>query len=470
MPAKYHIHTEPAPPRVRPVGKLGIVDWREDCSSCRNCVKRSCVYGFYDDEADRLRNENGYLDYIYQCKGCLTCIQNCTKNILTRVVNPEFKRLGDDYFTADMILSTWYQSETGRIPVSGAGYGGPFTGNGFDSMWTDMSEIVRPTRDGIHGREYISTSVDIGRKLPHLEFENGDLTVTPPPLVETPIPVVFDVLPDFLNRGRVTRWVVAAALEVGAFAMVRDRDLELLKDLNKSNVVPLLDDPESTEQSTYENSLMVSVPYSKGVSVTMGRLKQNAPDRIVCVRIPATPEVVERTRRLAGEGAEVLNIVFDEQGRESESPKPRHMRDVIREVHEALTKDGVRDELTLMSSGGVVMAEHVAKALICGVDLVAIDLPLAVAIECRQCRECARGEPCQIALEETDSEYAVRRIVNLLGAWHNQLLELMGAMGIREARRLRGETGRCMFFEDLEENTFGKLFGKRKSGHGAAAV
>ena len=26
-------------------------------------------------------------------------------------------------------------------------------------MWTDMSEIVRPTRDGIHGREYISTSV-----------------------------------------------------------------------------------------------------------------------------------------------------------------------------------------------------------------------------------------------------------------------------------------------------------------------
>ena len=51
MPAKYHIHVEPAPPRVRPVGKLGIVDWREDCSSCHNCVKRSCVYGFYSDLA-----------------------------------------------------------------------------------------------------------------------------------------------------------------------------------------------------------------------------------------------------------------------------------------------------------------------------------------------------------------------------------------------------------------------------------
>ena len=39
-----------------------------------------------------------------------------------------------------------------------------------------MSEIVRPTRDGIHGREYISTSVDIGRKLPHLAFADGQLS------------------------------------------------------------------------------------------------------------------------------------------------------------------------------------------------------------------------------------------------------------------------------------------------------
>ena len=46
MPVKYHIHTEPAEPRLRPIGKLGIVDWREDCSSCHNCVKRGCVYGF----------------------------------------------------------------------------------------------------------------------------------------------------------------------------------------------------------------------------------------------------------------------------------------------------------------------------------------------------------------------------------------------------------------------------------------
>ena len=224
MPGKYVIHPTPAAPRVRPVGKLGIVDWREDCSSCHNCVKRACIYGLYRDEADTLHREIGYLDYIYQCKGCLNCVQNCTKNILTRVINPEYRRLGDTYYTPDIILSTWFQAESGRIPVSGSGYGGPFSGPGFDSMWTDMSEIVRPTRDGIHGREYISTSVDIGRKLPCLSFDDGRLESNPPPLVEIPMPVIFDLIPDPWHRGSVLAAVAAAAAEIGTLAILRERE------------------------------------------------------------------------------------------------------------------------------------------------------------------------------------------------------------------------------------------------------
>jgi hypothetical protein len=46
------------------------------------------------------------------------------------------------------------------------------------------------------------------------------------------------------------------------------------------------------------------------------------------------------------------------------------------------------------------------------------------------------------------------RVINLVGAWQNQLLEMMGAMGIRDVRRLRGEVGRAMFFEELDRTTF----------------
>jgi hypothetical protein len=52
--------------------------------------------------------------------------------------------------------------------------------------------------------------------------------------------------------------------------------------------------------------------------------------------------------------------------------------------------------------------------------------------------------------------------MNLIGAWRNQILEVLGAMGIRDAKRLRGEAGRAMFFKDLESDTFGKIFGARR--------
>ena len=477
MPAKYVIHSKPAAGRMRTVGKLGIVDWREDCSSCHNCVKRGCVYGFYRDEADTLREEIGYLDYIYQCKGCLNCVQDCTKNILTRVVNPEFKRLGDSYYTPEILLSTWFQAETGRIPVSGSGYGGPFSGPGFDSMWTDMSEIVRPTRDGIHGREYISTSVDIGRKLPCLAFRDGQLAVAPPPLLELPLPVVFDVLPRHWRRGPVVESIAAAAAELGTMAIIAPDDRAALpSDVAQGHVIPLigakfLPSPsgrgaggEGGSHSRNGNgdidaasplpsplpegegdarAPLVMVPDHADVMAVQAALKAQNPRQIVAVRLPATPAAAQRVLELAWQGAEVVHLVFDAHGREAASADPRHARDVLREVHTTLVKAGIRDEITLIASGGIALAEHMAKAIICGADLVAIDLPLLVALECRLCRECENENPCPIALEDISRDLAVHRIVNLMGAWHSQLLEVLGAMGIREVRRLRGETGRA---------------------------
>jgi hypothetical protein len=39
------------------------------------------------------------------------------------------------------------------------------------------------------------------------------------------------------------------------------------------------------------------------------------------------------------------------------------------------------------------------------------------------------------------------------------LLEIMGAMGLREVRRLRGETGRAMFQNELEREAFAGIEG-----------
>jgi glutamate synthase domain-containing protein 2 len=118
-------------------------------------------------------------------------------------------------------------------------------------------------------------------------------------------------------------------------------------------------------------------------------------------------------------------------------------------------EEALRDKVTLIASGGIALAEHLAKSIICGADLVAIDRSLWLALECRLCPQCE--DVCPVQLKDVPLEYGKQRIVNLIGAWHSQLLEVLGAMGLREVRRLRGEVGRAMFYQDLEKEAFGEI-------------
>ncbi|MGB3129052.1 MAG: hypothetical protein WBC11_04970, partial [Dehalococcoidia bacterium] len=180
MPKKYHVNIQSLQPRFEQIPEYCSIEINK-CLHCTNCVKYSaCVYDIYH------KRRFDYVEVLdtgdSECAGCWRCIQECKANILTRVRNSRYEALGDDYWKPDLIQRIWKQAETGRIPVSGAGYRGPFCGPGFDQMWTDMSEIVRPTRDGIHGREYISTVIELGRRPERLEFdENGNLLTIPPP-------------------------------------------------------------------------------------------------------------------------------------------------------------------------------------------------------------------------------------------------------------------------------------------------
>lgn len=457
MPAKYHIHTRPAPPRHRRIGKYGIVDWREDCSACHNCVKRECAYSVYDSECDRLAARD-YVDYLYECKGCLCCVQSCTKGLLASRINPAFLEMGDDVWTADIISSTWFQAETGKIPVSGAGYPGPFTGPGFDSILTDMSEIVRPTRDGIHGREYISTSVDIGRKPMSLSFNSdGSLETDCPPLVEIPLPIVFNTMPWHSPSANVSQAILDAAKELGVFAITDAAEF-----FGHPAVIPHL----SNGDAYSAGMRLAEWDDCSDVMKRIRQAKDAVPELVTIVRLPFDENVIERSLELAQRGAEALHVYADWHGVARDAGE-RHVSKALRDLHLAFVGKGIRDEVTIIASGGISMAEHVVKSMLCGADLVAVDVPLMIALECRVCRNCQQGLACPVGLAETDHDYAVQRIVNLMGAWHSQLLEMMGAMGIREARRLRGEIGRAMFFEDLERECFGPVFGDRKVAEAA---
>lgn len=467
MPEKYHIKTKPIPPRRPRVGKYGVVDWREDCARCHNCVKKACVYDRYRNENDYIQNLTDVDALYFDCMGCFSCVQDCTKGLLCLSINPVYEGMGNSYWTPDIIKTTWLQSETAKIPVSGAGYRGPFSGHGFDAMWTDMSEIVRPTRDGIHGREYISTSVDIGRKPSFLIFNEEKPTGTFPPLLSLPMPLIIDMVPAQYSLPDLGPVIRETAVRTDLIAITNPNDWSF-QNADQQQYLPhvafYLDGktPEPPKE-ILEKTRLIEIADDSTVLERIKKLKNLLPEIVLAVRIGLDAQGARRAIELAYlEEIEVIHVVADLNGNELGVEKPRFVKEIIREIHTTLIEKGTRDNITLIAGGGIALPEHMAKAIICGADLVTVDLPLMIALECHLCDICEPGMPCPAKLEEIDPDYGSGRMTNLIAAWHDQLIEMMGAMGMREARRLRGDVGRAMFFEELEEETFGRLFGTRK--------
>lgn len=461
MPAKYHIHVHPVSRRFPAPGKTTILDWGEGCLRCTHCVKETCPYlAFRQRDFDK----DSLTDTIDNfCKNCYRCVQGCPRELVMKAPNPQYRTLGDDYWKPEIILSTYAQAETGKIPVSGAGYGGPFAGSGFDSIWTDMSEIVRPTRDGIHGREYISTAIDLGRKPLFLVFDDqGELAFSPPALIEIPLPVLLAEPPWGAAPDKIRQTLVRAAQELGTLALVSRENLGADLDQAAGRLVPSF----ICEALKLDDPLLAKVPLveiidHEGVLEKIEALKKRYPGLITMIKVPADSQAETRVAELTGAGAEVIHLAADNHAQGFLDANHLHLKDLIRACHLRLIQDNLRDTVTLLASGGIAMAEHVAKAVICGVDGVIIDLPILLALECRLCRACQHEGTCPVQMENLDVRRGAQRLLNLMGAWNNQLLEVLGAMGIREVRRLRGEVGRAMFVDDLQREIFAPLFAQR---------
>jgi len=139
-----HQHTAVPPGgRGRQVRRGGL---REDCARCHNCVKKACVY-------DRHRQE---MDYIRACTTWTPCFSTAWVFFVraglhqgpvaaddqsgVRATGQSLLDAGDH---PDHLGAGRNRQDPGLRRATGAGFPA-----GFDTMWLDMSEIVRPTRMG----------------------------------------------------------------------------------------------------------------------------------------------------------------------------------------------------------------------------------------------------------------------------------------------------------------------------------
>ncbi|MFH1612428.1 MAG: FMN-binding glutamate synthase family protein [bacterium] len=118
----------------------------------------------------------------------------------------------------------------------------------------------------------------------------------------------------------------------------------------------------------------------------------------------------------------------------------------ISKVHKFLQDEGIRNEITLIVSGGIRTADDMIKAICLGADGIVLGTSELVALECVRCGNCESGRGCARGIATTDPElssmidveWGTQRLINLYHAWYTHLKKILQKFGLQNVKDLVG--------------------------------
>ena len=229
-----------------------------------------------------------------------------------------------------------------------------------------------------------------------------------PPILEIPLPLMFQ-RPSFGVLGdNVLVASAMAAHELETMMFIKPEDYIQALTPYTENLVPCITAGTIAQHTELiKKSRMVELSYEPGIEKEFDRVRALKPDVIIAVGLSLNSQAADRAVTLTLADVDTIHFYADDHGNERDADNPRFLKEMIREIHLKLVEKCIRKQVKLVFSGGVAMAEHMAKAIICGADGITVDIPLLIALECRVCYQCVKGLPCPVRLEDFDPDWGL---------------------------------------------------------------
>jgi glutamate synthase domain-containing protein 2/ferredoxin len=477
----------PARDRYRnAVGKYKV-DRLAGCMSCGRCSE-ICSQGVHlkpDGYAFILRPQ----DHLCIGPACLesaqNCVDRCPQKALAVRLNPSAGCMGDLRWSSDLILSTWHEASTGHAPPPHLECRRGDSGGGFDRIRFKFEIPGLSVQNGTDPTE-IDTGLDLnhrddGRPQVHIDLpvygggmsfgsvsvhtilakaraasawnsftctgEGGypdRLTPYDDHVITQVATGLFGVREETIQRVRIVEFKYAQGAKPGLGG-------HLLGDKNTPSVARM-------RGAVPGNALFSPFPFHSVYSVEdhkkhLDWIKEVNPRCLVSVKVstPTDVDMVAVGSYYAGAHIIHLDGSYGGTGAAPDIAKKNIAMPIefaIPKVHKFLCAEGIREKITLIASGGIRTAHDVLKAIALGADGVVIGTAEMVALGCVRCASCESGRGCPRGIASTDPEliglmsveWATQRLINLHNAWREQMICVLGRLGLNSVRELRGRS------------------------------
>ncbi len=458
------------------------------CIQCKVCVNQ-CSFGvhYFDDDDAAVKAHEG------DCVSCHRCVVFCPTSALTIRRNPLDYRANANW-RPEVIEDILRQAETGGMLLTGMGDDKEHRIY-WDHLLLNASQVTNPSIDPL--REPMELRTFLGRKPDRLELdESGRLTTTLAPQVMLETPVMFAAMSYGAISLNAQTSLARAATELGTLWNTGEGGLHpsLLR-YTPNTIVQVASGRFGVNTEYLRSARVVEIKIGQGAKPGIGghlpaekvtddisraRMIPKGTDALspaphhdiysiedlrqliyaikeatnyekpVSVKIAAVHNAAAIASGIVRAGADII-VIDGLRGATGAAPKA--IRDnvgipielALAAVDTRLRDEGIRNQASLVASGGIRCSGDVAKAIALGADAVNIGTAALIALGCHVCQQCHTGK-CTWGICTTDPaltrrinpEIGAQRLVNLVRGWSLELKDMLGGMGVNAIESLRG--------------------------------